>query len=574
LGLVALLLYAATASVTVQGGDAGEFLTVAAAGGVVHPPGYPLFIALASGLVALPIGPVPWRAAMAAAVLSAAGLALLAAAVQRMTGRALAGVVAAGSLAVSGLCWRYATVSEVFSGGVFAAGAVLWVAARVGDGWRGPRATAALGLAIASGIACHHTVVLLVPLVLWTLWRACQDRPFWSLLAGAGTLLPGFLAYGLLMRTGGAWRWGDTENLAGLVHHFLRRDYGTFDLALSDAQVAVWAHPWDWVSALPVEFAGVFFVLGLVGLAGALRRREGLSWALLATLLLSGPVFFMRFNLPSEGFWTVVTSRFHLLPNTLFAVFIGLGAGAWLDTGLLAGRRLRVGLVAGCLGLAGLSASVDAPHRNWTVLEDFGRNVLSVVEPNALILGSGDSRLFAFLYLQSVEGLRPDVAYIEPEMLGYPWYRDRLNAQHPGLLPELAGKVAVPLVPLVGRHYGSRPIYLAPRLLEDPDFAGQLPPTYPFGAVLMKLLPPGATLPEPAQVESQMARAFDGFLLRSRVSTVHEATQTWESEAWDQYAITYRVLADAYQASGDPEGAARCRARASELSPLRFPLGS
>lgn len=567
----ALVLYAATAATTVQGGDAGELLTVAAGGGVAHPPGYPLFTGLAGLLVQLPLGTVPWRGAMAAAVLAAAGIGLLGAAVERWTGRPLAGVAAAGSLAVSGLCWRYATVSEVFAGGVFTAGAVLWVASRVQAGWRGPQAAGALGLAVASGIACHHTVVLLAPLVLFVLWQTCRERPVASLAAGAAGLAPGFAAYGALMLPGGVWRWGDTTTLEGLVHHFLRRDYGTFSLAVSDAQVAPWAHPLDWVLALPTQFAGVFFLLGLVGLAQAVRTRQPLALALLATLLLAGPIFFLRFNLPVEGFWTVVTRRFHVLPNTLFAVFVGLGAAAWLESALLAGVRLRRGLVGACVVVAGLLASGHAPHRGWTVLEDFCRSALSVVGPDALILGSGDSRLFGFLYLQSIEGLRPDVAYVEPEMLGYPWYRDRLNAQHPDLLPVLEGKVHVDPVDLIGRHYGQRPIYLAPRLLEAPGFAERLPPAFPAGATWMQLLGPGEPLPPPEQVEADLRQALAGFRLASRVVTEHQATRTWESEAWDQYAITFAVLADAYDAGGDPVGAARCRATASSLSPWRFP---
>ncbi len=572
-GVSALCLYSATAATTVQGGDAGELLTVAAVGGVVHPPGYPLFVLLSTVMVALPIGTIPWRGAMAAALLAAVGLALLAAAIQRLTGRALAGFVAAGSLAVSGLCWRYATVSEVFAGGVLSAGAILWVAARVHQGWRGPRATLALGLAVATGIACHHTVVLLAPLVAWVLWVASRDSPVTSLAAGAGGLLPGFAAYGLLLRPGGGWRWGDTETGPGLLHHFLRRDYGTFDLALSDAQVAPWAHAWDWAERLPFEFFGIFFLLGMVGVGVALRRRDGLALALLASLVLAGPIFFCRFNLPAEDFWTVVTRRFHLLPNTVFAAFVGLGAGAWLESGVLAGKTLRRGLVVVCLVVAGFATSGHAPHRGWTVLEDFSRNVLSVVEQDALILGSGDSRLFAFLYLQSVEGLRPDVAYVEPDMLGYPWYRARLNQLHPGLLPELEGRVGVTLAALVERHRDRRPTYLVPRLLEDADLARQLPPVHPYGAVLMKVLAPGSTLPPPAQVEAHLRQAMAGFTLRSRVVTRREAEQTWESEAWDQYAIHFRVLAEAYEAGGDAESAVRCRATASELSPLRFPPG-
>jgi hypothetical protein len=570
LGLAFLVFYAATGSTTVQGGDAGELLAVMAAGGVAHPPGYPLFTRLGALLVQVPVGTVPWRGAMTAGLLTAAGLGLLGAALHRVTGHRLAAIAAVGSLGLSGLCWRYATVSEVFAGGVFTAGAVVWVAARVHDGWRGPVAAGALGLAVASGIANHHTVVLLAPIVLWALWHACRERPVPSLAAGAAGLVPGFAAYLALMGDAGVWRWGDTGTWDGLVYHFLRRDYGTFSLALSDADVPVWAHPWDWLQGLPGQYAGVFFLLGLLGVVDGVRRQRGFALALLATLLLTGPLFFLRLNLPAEGFWTVVTSRFHLLPNTVFSGFVALGTAAWLRSDVLSQRGLRAALVGLSLVLAAFASSGHAPHRGWTVLEDHGRNVLGMAEPRALILGNGDSRLFAMLYLQDAEGLRPDVAYVEPDMLGYPWYRDRLNARHPGLLPELEGKVDVPLVKLVARHYGQRPIYLVPRLLEDGELAASLPAAYPFGAVYMRLVGPLEELPPPELVEAELRRALASYTFGSRVVTEHQATATWESEAWDQHAITFSILADGYAATGDAASEARCRETARELSPWRF----
>ena len=230
-------------------------------------------------------------------------------------------------------------------------------------------------------------------------------------------------------------------------------------------------------------------------------------------------------------------------------------------------RRAAVGLF---LALAAFSSVGEAPHRGWTVLEDHGRNVLASAEPDALILGNGDSRLFAMLYLQDVVGLRPDVVYVEPAMLGYPWYRERLNALHPELLPELEGKVHVPLEGLIARHYGQRPIYLAPRLLEDPALAAVLPAAYPYAAVYMRLVGPLEGLPPPEVVEEELRRALSRYTLRSRVVSEHEATATWESEAWDQYAITFSILADGYAAGGDEVGAERCRATARELSPWRF----
>jgi hypothetical protein len=55
-----LVLYALGAARTVQGGDAGEFMTIAATGGVAHPPGYPAFSLRVRLTALLPIAGMAW----------------------------------------------------------------------------------------------------------------------------------------------------------------------------------------------------------------------------------------------------------------------------------------------------------------------------------------------------------------------------------------------------------------------------------------------------------------------------------------------------------------------------------
>ncbi len=114
--LVALALYVATCSTTVQGGDAGEWMTVAAIGGVGHPPGYPLWTLLLRALALVPIGTIAFRASLGSALLAALAVALVHRAVWRVTLDGRAAWLAALALMVSATFWRYATVAEVFAG--------------------------------------------------------------------------------------------------------------------------------------------------------------------------------------------------------------------------------------------------------------------------------------------------------------------------------------------------------------------------------------------------------------------------------------------------------------------------
>ena len=577
-GLLAFALYAATCARTAQGGDASEFMTIAAAGGVAHPPGYPLYSLLVQAFAAIPVGTVAFRASLCSAALAATALSVLHATVARVTGSSLAGWIAAGALGLSGLFWRYATVSEVFALGALTATLVLWVCARIGDGWSGPRAQAALGLAVATGIANHHTVVLLAPLAFWATWRALP-RPLRpgqvaaGLLASAGAQATGFLCYLSLMRPGGAWRWGQTGTLDGLIHHFLRADYGTFDLGLQVQPVQPWEHPLAWLSTLPPRWSWAYAAVAVVGLVVAVRPgpRRGLLLATLASWLVAGPLFLSRFNLGVNPEGLVVASRFYILPDTLLALFAGVGAAAlarqrWAGPALLAGLLLH-----------GAAQLEDARHDDWTVLEDHLINALGAVEPDAVLVTSSDHWLFGGRYAQDVLGLRPDVTLVHAPLLGAGWYRDRVAAGAPGApgAPGAAGlRVEGPrIADAVAAAWPHRPVYLSPLLAADPQVVASLPPLYPESAVLLRVLPPGAPLPSPARVEQQMRQAEARFVLRSEVASLAQWERTWEAWAPRQHMHCWLALESAWRAAGDEEGARRARQAARRWSPFEEPPG-
>ncbi len=565
-------LYGAMAATTAQGGDASEFMTVAATFGTPHPPGYPLFAALTwLSVHLLPFGGVAWKASIVASLQAAGALAVLFVALREWTARVPA-LLAVGALGTSLHFWRYATVAEVFAGGALTAALLLLVCVKIARGWSGPRAALGLGLALSTGIANHHTVVLLFPLGLFALIgllpRDAAGR-LRSLVAGALALIPGFAAYLLFLIPAGAWRWGDIHDLGGVLHHFLRRDYGTFKLGLYEGDVSRWDHPLYWLGQLTHEFVGLYVVLALVGLV-ALRRLRGrdrwLGVATAASLLVAGPIFLTAFNLPPRGSYLVIATRFHILPNLLLAPFIALGAQTLLQR--TRSRWAAPALFAGLLVAVGLHGP-NAGHRGWTVLEDYLSNLYATVEPNAVVIGSGDPAVFGSLYLQHAQGLRPDVVYVEPTMAGHPWYVDGLKAQHPGFRwDNTVPRDAV--LEIIDQNLDDRPVYIMFKHARSAHYEGRLPPGYPVGAVLMKIAGPDEALPPPADVERELRAAMERHTIRSRVDTLYRAKSTWEYNDYDQYAFAFDTLAKAYERTGDLHSAVRNRETAAELSPYRF----
>jgi len=576
------LLYVATCARVVQGGDSPEFLIVAATGGVAHPSGYPLFSLLARGFVlAIPFGTVAWKVSVLSAVLGAATLGVLHRAVLRLTGDGVAAVTAAAALGFSVLFWKWSVVPEVLSGSTLTVALVILAATRIALGDEGPRAGLVLGLAFATGIAHHHTAVLLAPLLVWA-GVAAFPRP-WTLAGVASTTAAaaagaavGLLPYLSLMLPGGAWRWGDTQTFGGLVHHFLRADYGTFATGQVDRGIAWWVQPRLYLEGVGRQLAGLPALLGVAGFGVAIARsedgrRRGFALALLATWLVAGPLFVSRFDLPPEGYYRVVVERFHPFPTTIYAVAVGLGAAWFCRLKLWSRPALPVGLLVGNLAVAGLLGGPRASMRDATVLDDFLHNTLGALEPDAVLFTRGDSFNFGCVYAQEVLAVRPDVACIYGPMVGHRWYRERLLVRHPDLTLMLEGS-PMELPELISANAQSRPVYLSSRIpLLDPLVVGVIPPTWPAAGTLLRVSGPGESPPPPAVVEAALLRDWEGFELNSRLNDAAELDESLESTVWDHYAQVWIVLASGFDAMGDVAGAARCRARASDLSPWLLP---
>lgn len=570
-----ILLYLPTCARLPQAGDALEFLMVAAGGGVPHPPGYPLFLLAARGVVLLlPFGALAWKVSALSAVLAAATVAVIHRAVLRATDDGVAAAFAAGSYGTSVLFWRWSVVSEVLSGATLTAALVLLVCVRVARGGRGRREAMLLGLAFATGVAHHHTAILLLPVMAWA-WVALWPRPVrprgvaevTALVVGCS--LVGLLPYLTLMAPGGVWRWGDTSSWGGLVHHFLRADYGTLSTGQLSRGVALHVQPALYLGGVARQLVGLSALLGAVGFVVAFRGRTGRGFAaaLLATWLLAGPLFVTRFDLPAEGFYRMVVERFHILPNLLVALAVGYGTVWFRGLRIWSRPAVPTALLSVNLLLAGAMALPAASMRDLSITDDFLRNTLGAVEPDALIVTQGDTFHFGCEYALRIEELRRDVACVAPGLVDYEWYRRRLARLYPGLTLERDGR-PLTLSELVAAHVDRRPVYLSVRVpIVSPGAMAGIPPYWPAAGTLLRVSGGGKHPPPPALVEASLLRDWEGFELRSRLVDVSELNTSADSTTWDHYALVWMTLATGYESAGDADGAERCRERARALSP-------
>lgn len=233
--LLILSTYAWTAAPTFTGGDAGVLVVCSWSGGIPHAPGYPLF-AMLGRLFAfvVRISNVAWRYNFFSGMCNATAALCVGTLVSAITRDKFSGLFAMILSALSPLLWRYSVVTEVFALNQLIVAVFLWMLWRF---LRHPETRRWLMLCLVAGLgASHqHTSILVTAPILLVLLIKERARFFQrigqALAAGCVGLLPYAYLY-IVAQPHLPWiTTGDTSTLPALLHHFLRRDYGTFRLS-------------------------------------------------------------------------------------------------------------------------------------------------------------------------------------------------------------------------------------------------------------------------------------------------------------------------------------------------------
>jgi hypothetical protein len=470
---VAFPVYLRTLAPSLPTGDSGELITAAAVLGIAHPPGYPLFTMLGHLFTFLPFGSVAMRVNLMSAFFHVSAAALIGLCVFRLIEgqrrseergalvpwqAATAAVVAGLALAFSSAFWLYGVVAEVFAMNSLFAALLLLILFE----WerRPERVWVFWIFALGCGLAAsnHHTIVLLAPAFLtllvsgarrlFPMRRGRLSNPYglqvWHLLVAAALVLVGLLPYvylPLAARADPPLNWGDPQSWERFRCHVLRCDYGTFSLTAGDApqrgdrleHVALLARYWFHA------FTPFGYALAAAGTWWLARRRWVEGLALTLALLFTGPAF-VAFANPyfDNDILRGVLERFYILPSSLFAILVGLGAYqviCWARDGIP-----RVGRLAAPVAAAGLlvipvgaaAAHLPAIDQSENLVDhNFAVDLLGSLDRDALLLMRGDVVTMAVEYAQYVEGMRPDVVAMDMEKLKLPGYVRQMRRQHP-----------------------------------------------------------------------------------------------------------------------------------------------
>jgi len=567
--------YLATTATSILGHDAAEFATIYADGGYAHPPGYPLYSMYLRAMAWLPVAEPAAGAAIATALLGVAAVVVLYRTLRSWRAGRFGAIFGALTFGLASHVWLYHTQPEVFALNHLLAAGLLWLAGPDPPA-RGWRRVVALGLVAGLGLSHHHTIVLMAPVGFWGVYCGLSEsdlsRPA-TLTAGAAALAVGLTPYAYLPIVHASdlgWHWGAPDDLSGILHLFLRRDYGTFSMASSEQPIGAVPHIGYLVRAacrdllyLPVAFA----LVGLVQMfrSDALPPRLGIA-GLGASLVLTGPFFVSLLTRPPDGLNATLIRRFHLLPELHLAVLAGIGAGVVLrrySVGRLVRGTLLVGFVIAAFG-TGLPI-LDQHHA--PTVDSYIHDTFEPLPPDSVVLGTGDHALFGALYFQRALDRRDDVLFIAPQMLAHRWYHERTLDSSDMAFDYRGTDIDTDrLFRAIFRQ--NRPLFVTRRFHDDLLTRWR---AAPYGT-LIQVFPPDQSPPAPRRTFDLNRRLFADFTVSPRPDA---GPTTWSRFLLeDFYARNWRTLADALRRAGDETRATRAADIARRYAPWSAPSGT
>jgi 4-amino-4-deoxy-L-arabinose transferase-like glycosyltransferase len=456
--VVALALYLPTLMPTVGFWDTAEFQTVGPILGIAHPTGFPSYVLLtwAASIVLSPFGNTAFRIDLLSAILVAGAAGLVAATVQRLTGRTIPGIAAGLLLASAPITWWTAERADPHALHLFLSALLLLLlvawAQRVREtdpGREGAsdetadRLLLAASAVYAVALGNHALTVLLAPgivLLLLAVHPQLFTRRPGFVLACAGViavltvLLYTYIPIRASMNP--PLDYAHPTTLARFAYLVLGLQFrGLLQNPLIGGPGAVFDIFASQMSAAVLVVAAAGFVAAVIGLTRL--RGPGIAIAAMtATWFVIVTVFARAYN---DGF----PDRYYLVPLAMVALWAGVAASVAWDAGAAVLDRLgsrSVPLVVraaafvlaavvvltlpGQRAIAGQSEQSGATDASGAAWLDAAYAVL----PHDAVVISWWSYSTTLWYGRWIEGRRPDVQIVDDRNLLDDGYENVQNA--------------------------------------------------------------------------------------------------------------------------------------------------
>ncbi len=239
----------------IQASDSSEFVLASIQNTRIHPPGYPLLSLWGHCFQWLSVNSM-WNTAVAMGVLHSIALAVLVDTCWVLTKHRGLSLWIVAVLSMQPLWIRYSTIAEAFPALTLVYSVLLWLYVVPEQNWH----SILFAICLTVGLGTHHMFILAFPMMAILGWRYWTR--WWQMALG---IVVGLSSYLWLWDSAeSAWRWGEVHNLSDLLHYFLRRDYGTFQITHSTEIGTWWGTSLHYLKTLLLGSWGVFSI-GIVG---------------------------------------------------------------------------------------------------------------------------------------------------------------------------------------------------------------------------------------------------------------------------------------------------------------------
>jgi len=400
---LAFTILLSTLSTSVHTGDSGELVVSAWSLGIAHNPGYPVYALLGRLAGFLGLGNAALRVNLLSALCTVLASAFLFMTVYHLLGRLFTATVAALLLPISATVWWQAADAEVYTLYLLSLSVLAYTFTRFltdSDVRWLYCASFVFGLSLGN----HVSLVMMIPAIVCLLWGNRSIREAKTVFVLLALIILGLSCYIYLpirASTSPAINWSNPDTLAGVIYHVGAAEHRGKAMFTTGYQA-----PEDRFASvaqlLTTQYgpaSAIFIAIALWGLWSIRRNRRLVAASALA---IGFNVFYIQFvnvvPLEATGFG---------YPSHLAQVLLFAAGLARLMQKL---PRLAV-IISFVIVLAGILANYHPNDRSEDLLEyQYVRNLLSPLPKDAALFAKGDNQIFGLLYLQSVEGVRPDVS--------------------------------------------------------------------------------------------------------------------------------------------------------------------
>ena len=422
--LGAFVLYALSTPRTVMFEDDGIFVSAAYFAGTAHPPGYPLYVLLGWLISHLPFGSIAWRVHLLSGLMGALTCGCIAWLILRRSGNRPAALLAGAGLAVSEHFWSQAIIADVYTTNTALLFATLVL---VQEAAAKQRTLCWVGAALlyGSGLANHWPLLILGSFIFLE-YSIAAGGDFWKRLLYLPLIALGVAAalYGWMV-----WRSyqdtminfsGPIKSLSELWAIIDRSNYAHVDESIN----AGYQDKLSYLQHFAMDALHQLSVLGaLIAIWGLLlryRNRWGFGCASEGLAFLSSSVLLIGLlGFEYQYYFIAIFRPYPLVAYCLLALWFGYGLADLQQRcqGYQGWARWLSPIPSVAAALMLVAVLAWNTKSNYRAFDTFAAErvqaLLDMIEPNGVLIVSGDTYVSPLAYVHFVMGWRKDVTVYE-----------------------------------------------------------------------------------------------------------------------------------------------------------------